>query len=204
MELVIFDSEMGSESVQAVDGRTLHGQLGVQKDFTNWIKAQIRRGGLCEGVDYVISQNADKPGILLAQKGEQDSPENWGGSNREHYHLTLDAAKHIAMMSSTGKGREVRDYFIAVETELKNRFYDATPKSESYVELRKQVQKDLLRLVKKKVLNAVRDDLNALQQGEELHGRLPELTVAYLEFWFKNVSVHANLLEKSRETKRLT
>lgn len=87
--------------VQTVDARQLHVGLEAGKDFSNWIKAQIDRARLVESRDFV----------KLAQKGELSST----GQTRIDYHLTLDAAKHVAMISGTDKGFEVRDYFIACE-----------------------------------------------------------------------------------------
>jgi anti-repressor protein len=103
--------DIGGDSVAAVDARELHGFLDVAKKFTDWFKAQIDRARLVEGRDYVE--------ILLPQKGEQDSEPQHGGHNRRDYALTLDAAKHIAMMSGTEKGFEVRDYFIECERQAK-------------------------------------------------------------------------------------
>jgi phage anti-repressor protein len=89
----------------AVRATRLHTWLGIKRDFSNWIKTQIQRGGFIEGVDFV----------LLTEKGEQTGP---GGSNRIEYLLSLDTAKHIALMSGSATGREVRRYFIAAEREL--------------------------------------------------------------------------------------
>lgn len=58
----------------------------------------------------VLVENRDF--VLLPQKGEQRGR---GGHNRSAYHLTVDAAKHIAMMSGTDKGFQVREYFIECE-----------------------------------------------------------------------------------------
>ena len=90
---------IGNATVNTVDGRKLHSYLEVQKDYTNWMKAQIRRAKLIENTDFVI----------YAQKGEK------AGRPSSEYHLTLEAGKHIAMISGTAKGREVRDYFIECE-----------------------------------------------------------------------------------------
>jgi phage anti-repressor protein len=51
---------------------------------------------------------------LLTQKGERQN-QGLSGQGRIDYALTIDAAKHIAMMSGTEKGFEVRDYFIECE-----------------------------------------------------------------------------------------
>lgn len=99
--IAITQHRIGDES-RAVSARQLHRGLGVRRDFTNWIKAQIKRAKLVEGEDFV----------KLAQKGEQTGS---GGHNRADYLLTLDAAKHVALMSGTARGREVRRYFIGVE-----------------------------------------------------------------------------------------
>lgn len=97
----IRDTQMPDGPVQTVNARDLHAFLGINKDYSSWIKAQVERARLKEGRDY-----------LLTQKGEQlPSGTKW----RIEYFLTLDAAKHIAMMSGTEKGFEVREYFLEIE-----------------------------------------------------------------------------------------
>jgi len=91
------------EPITAVNARELHAFLGVGKDYTNWIKAQIARALLAEGRDYLTE--------VSAQKGENPQ----GGRPRSEYYLSIEAAKHVAMMSGTEKGRAVRDYFIEIE-----------------------------------------------------------------------------------------
>jgi len=91
------------EPITAINARELHAFLGVGKDYTNWIKAQIARALLAEGRDYLTE--------VSAQKGENPQ----GGRPRSEYYLSIEAAKHVAMMSGTEKGRAVRDYFIEIE-----------------------------------------------------------------------------------------
>lgn len=92
---------INGEVIQTVDGRKLHSFLEVGKDYTNWAKAQIKRANLVENEDFV----------KLAQKGELSKTGQW----TTEYHFTLEAGKHIAMMSGAAKGKEVRDYFIQCE-----------------------------------------------------------------------------------------
>jgi len=94
---------IGASETNAVSARDLHVELGIDKDFTDWIKAQIDRAGLRKEVDYIVTN----------VKVERDV----GSSFRKEYIITADASKHIAMMSQGAKAKEVRDYFIAVEKE---------------------------------------------------------------------------------------
>jgi phage anti-repressor protein len=96
---------IGGQAVNTVDARLLHQGLAVGKDFATWVKVQVTRARLTENRDFV----------KLTQKGELSAT----GQSRIEYHLTIDAAKHIAMMSGTDKGFEVRDYFIECERQLR-------------------------------------------------------------------------------------
>lgn len=64
------------EIVQAVDARDLHAELGGGKDFSTWMKDQIKRAMLVDGVDYEV----------FTEKG---------GRSTASYLLSLDAAKNI-------------------------------------------------------------------------------------------------------------
>lgn len=96
---------VGTEETNSVDAKELHVGLEIKKDFTTWIKAQLNSLGLEKNIDYVSSKETVKAGA--------------GTSTRTIYILTLDTAKHIAMSSRTPKGKEVRNYFIAVEKQSK-------------------------------------------------------------------------------------
>jgi len=116
--LPIGPSEVGGEPVNTVNARDLHESLGVGKDFSDWIKQQVDRAKLKEDTHFIRISG------LLPQKGEQveGGIRSLGGAglNRIDYFLTIDAAKHIAMMANTDKGSEVRDYFIECERRAKN------------------------------------------------------------------------------------
>jgi hypothetical protein len=60
------------------------------RDYSTWIKAQVKRCRLVEGRDF----------IKVTQKGELSST----GQSRLEYHLTIDAGKHLAMSSNTERG----------------------------------------------------------------------------------------------------
>ncbi|MBZ2153689.1 phage antirepressor KilAC domain-containing protein [Streptococcus australis] len=85
-----------------VSARQLHQTLEVKKRFSAWFEQNIK--GFVEGYDFT-----GVPG---------GTPVKGGNGNTQYlddYALTLDTAKHLAMMSKTDKGQEVRAYFIQVE-----------------------------------------------------------------------------------------
>lgn len=104
----IEDKEINNEAVETVSARELHAFLESKRQFADWIKAKLERLRLIENKDFVtISQTCEKPS---------------GGRPTLEYFVTLDVAKHIAMMENTDRGFEVRDYFIECEKQLKQTF----------------------------------------------------------------------------------
>lgn len=97
----IDDTPISGELTKTVNARNLYEQLAVRKDFSAWAKDQIKRAGLEEGTDFA----------KLTQKGELSAT----GQTTIEYHLTVGAAKHIAMMSGSALGKQVRNYFIQIE-----------------------------------------------------------------------------------------
>lgn len=107
--LPILSQSIGSEPVNAVNARDLHRELEIGQMFAHWIKAQIERAQLVEGVDYMLAENSKLDNQQLAQ-----------GQQKIDYIITIDAAKSVAMMSQTEKGAQVRRYFIEAEKALRN------------------------------------------------------------------------------------
>lgn len=105
-ELIKIESrKTSSGEILTVNARDIHTFLGIKRRFADWIKDQIERGRFVEHRDF----------ISLHVKVKRET----GATTRIEYHFTIDAAKHIAMMSNTDKGFEVRDYFIECERRLK-------------------------------------------------------------------------------------
>ena len=88
--------DSGLNCVNAVDARQLWGALEVASEFSKWIQRRIEEAQLVENIDFV----------------KFDEPNN---NNMLHYVISLDAAKSIAMLERTDKGRQIRQYFIDVE-----------------------------------------------------------------------------------------
>ena len=60
MQITISTQNIAGEVIQTANGRDIHRELCVKKDYSNWVKAQIERADLVENTDYV----------KVAQKGE--------------------------------------------------------------------------------------------------------------------------------------
>jgi phage anti-repressor protein len=112
-------NRIGEDSVNSVSARELHKVLEVKKDFSDWIKVQIRRGMFDENMDYTIIWHDPLKGVVISEseilkkfKNKQQAVRN---SWQSDYILTLDTAKHISLMSETQKGKELRNYFIEIE-----------------------------------------------------------------------------------------
>lgn len=103
-ELIPIENKNGQ---QAVNARYLYEWLGIRKDFTHWMKAQIIRCDLTELVDYQA----------FAQKVECKN--GVGYTIKTDYALSINAAKEISMMSQTEKGKQARRYFIECEKQLR-------------------------------------------------------------------------------------
>jgi len=93
-----------SEDVNSIDARELHGKLGIRSDFSTWLKVQIKF--FDENEDFIM---------VPLEMDHNNCPKTHGGHNKIDYILTIDTAKHIALMSRTAKGREIRKYFIHME-----------------------------------------------------------------------------------------
>ncbi|WP_243352136.1 phage antirepressor KilAC domain-containing protein [Streptococcus agalactiae] len=84
-----------------VSARDLHKELKVKTRFSEWVKQNFKI--LEEGYDF-------SPVVTTTQLNQ------YGGTKElQDYALSLDAAKNLAMVSKTDKGKEVRQYFIQVE-----------------------------------------------------------------------------------------
>ena len=89
------------EDVQVVSARELHEVLGVKTRFSLWVKQNFKH----------FRENIDFSSVVTTTQQNQ-----YGGTKElQDYALTIEMAKHIAMMSGTDKGYEIRDYFIKVE-----------------------------------------------------------------------------------------
>lgn len=88
-----------------VSGRDLWEALEVETPYTQWFK-RMSEYGFSENVDFA----------LVSQKCETNNPKNPYTTRTDHQ-LTIPMAKELCMLQRTDKGKEMRQYFIAVEAQ---------------------------------------------------------------------------------------
>ena len=101
---------INGNAVETVSARELHAFLEVGKDFSTWIKNRLETLGSVKNEDYVVVENLSSPNSGNAKARPQTLKE---------YYLTLDVAKHLAMMERNDKGKQARQYFIECEKKLR-------------------------------------------------------------------------------------
>ncbi|HDP4502551.1 TPA: phage antirepressor KilAC domain-containing protein [Staphylococcus aureus] len=84
----------------AISARELYKALEVKKRFSDWAEINLKH----------FKENRDFTSVLTSTVVN-----NGAVRQLEDYALTLDVAKHVAMMSGTEKGFDFREYFIQVE-----------------------------------------------------------------------------------------
>lgn len=96
------------EGAQVVSARELYEGLGVTTRFNTWVKSNFEM--FDEGVDYI--------GRKLLTPYNKAYPDKL--QEVQDYELTISMGKELSMMSRTPKGREYRNYFLALEDMVKN------------------------------------------------------------------------------------
>ena len=84
-----------------ISGRELHEFLEVESNYTTWFKR------MCE---YGFDENIDFVTYFPNLESELH-----GGHNKRDHQITIDMAKEICMLQRTEKGKQARQYFIALE-----------------------------------------------------------------------------------------
>ena len=107
----IFDGEEQA----SVNARELWKALGSKRQFGNWIKERL--SDFVDGQDYTINKIVNG--------------ENRGRFAPTEYYITLDVAKHLAMLERNYAGRKIRQYFIEIEKEYRRKA--ETPRPEQII-----------------------------------------------------------------------
>lgn len=148
------------EGQQVASGRAIHAFLGLGRDYTTWFK-KMTEYGFTEGQDYLTISGE------VAREGR-------GTVTRIDHAVTIDMAKELGMIQRTPKGKEIRQYFIAVEKQR----LAPTPELVSRADLARMV---LEAEEEKKVLEAA---LESAAPAIEYHDRyVSDGDVVKIEDW---------------------
>lgn len=112
----ITTATINNETVNAVNARDLHREIGSKQRYTDWIKDRL--DGFTEGQDYTVHKNMN--GRNISGKF----------ASSIEYIISLDVAKHIAMLERNEQGRKIRQYFIEVEKEFRRQTSKTLPSSD--------------------------------------------------------------------------
>ena len=87
-----------------ISARQLHKTLEVKTRFSQWVEQNFK----------MFKENEDFSSVVTTTQLNQ-----YGGTKElQDYAVTIRMAEHLAMMSKTSKGHEVREYFIQVEKDF--------------------------------------------------------------------------------------
>lgn len=108
---------IGRSETNAVNSRDIHKFVESKQQYADWIKSRLSELGAVDGVDFMFHKFMN-PEIKSNNKTQID------------YIVTLDIAKHLAMMERNEKGKQARQYFIEAEKELKSGLLPFDPNDE--------------------------------------------------------------------------
>ncbi len=109
---------------QADDGETLvnlrdlHSFLQVKSEFNKWVKRRIKQYEFEEGRDYRSSKVANV---------DHGAVNTWS----IEYSATISMAKQLTMVENNARGKQARQYFIAVEEQFKRERQEAPKLSQA-------------------------------------------------------------------------
>lgn len=87
-----------------ISARQLHKTLEVKTRFSQWVEQNFK----------MFKEGEDFSSVVTTTQQNQ-----YGGTKKlQDYAVTIRMAEHLAMMSKTNKGHEVREYFIQVEKDF--------------------------------------------------------------------------------------
>ena len=96
----VYDTDTGEKVVL---GRELHDRLKIKTVYADWFKRMCEYG-FAEGTDYSVFLKNEKNSM--------------GGRPSMEHVITLDMAKHIAMIQRTPQGMEIRQKLIDLEKNM--------------------------------------------------------------------------------------
>lgn len=166
--LPVASSLFGVARHTTVSSRDLHSSLEVSRDHATWVKQQIANLRLVENVDYVTT-TFDPTKFSLAEVKAS------GGRIRVDYFFSLNASQHIAAMSKTEVGHNIREYlfavtqatFSAIEGAYMKQLAQKQDQVDNHKRMRDESEADCMTLAKKQGYNSISLALHGAQKSED-------------------------------------
>lgn len=171
-DLINIKNENGKKAVSA---KELYLGLGLNKtQWSRWYPTNLTNN------DY-FKENVDWVGVRHDVEGNQTLD----------FAISLDFAKHIAMMARTEKSHEYRNYFIAVEAKLKELSKPQT--IEDLIILQAQSMKDMKQQLNEVNHNALEANAKAVEAKEEVQAIRDVIEIRPSDNWRTETN---NLIKK--------
>jgi len=159
-----------NKNVNAINARDLWVFIESKQDFSTWIKNRMIE--FQENTDY----------IKLHKIVEQVS----GAKKLIEYHLTIETAKHIAMMERNDKGRQIRQYFIDFEEKVKTQLINLSRKQILQIALEAEEKAEQLQLENQKQQSIINkyikiDKSKNYTETAKILGLHPQKFITYLK-----------------------
>lgn len=104
----LINIKINEKGKQIVGAKELYLGLGLnEKNWSRWYPTNIQK-------NVFFQENIDWVGFLHNDENQK------GGRPTQDFAITLEFAKHIAMMAKTDKSHQYRNYFIKCEKQLKS------------------------------------------------------------------------------------
>lgn len=137
INIKVIQKDFDGEKKRFVNARELYRWLGVGRDFSNWIKDRIKKYDFLENQDFFVTFAKFGEGFDGSNKSKAIDPKTGKILARE-YVISIDMAKELAMLENNNRGKEVRKYFIRVESDFKKVMQIATMDSKFINQLTSQ------------------------------------------------------------------
>jgi phage anti-repressor protein len=155
---------------QTVSARALYDFLELAERFSKWFQRMISYG-LVENDDFTVVPFW----VTYTHKWTEDFKSVPNGTDSVlrdigDYLLTIDAAKHIAMVQRNEKGKQARNYFINIEKLYLKNLYSNNQTDATLIEkIRKLIIEHDGEMVPQKDYNLLAEKMVVLEQKLDLH-----------------------------------
>ena len=168
----ILQQTFNNEPIQCVNARDLWKFLDSKREFATWIKDRL--------LDFIEGQDF----LTISSKTLNVN----GGRPVTEYHITIETAKHIAMIERNEKGRQIRKYFIDIEKHAKQNIASLSRKEILMIALEAEEKAERLTLENKQKAEIIKEyiQIDESKSYTEIAKILHLKPLSFIEYLRKN------------------